>query len=201
MEKSDIVHVGVNFEFLEAWITLEFTEQRLKESAEEQGRGNRALATTTLTLNTLDLVFVAEVQVGVVTVFKVEEVAERTKDIFRSDNFSHFVAARGVVGGSITMTLDVVEDFLNSEWRIDSHLLLIRFPSRRWSTSASFRLAMVGFGWSRGTAGFLFVDEQTHLLKMTIERRRRKAWLVQERTDGARQTVVERTERFLPFLS
>lgn len=50
----------------------------------------------------------AEVQVGVVTVFKVEEVAERTKDFFRSDNFSHFMAAGSVVGVGAVDSQDVV---------------------------------------------------------------------------------------------
>tara|TARA_Y100000815_G_scaffold139353_1_gene125963 strand:- start:162 stop:284 length:123 start_codon:yes stop_codon:yes gene_type:complete len=38
VKQSDVVHVGKNFKTLEARISLEFAEKRLKKSAEEEWR-------------------------------------------------------------------------------------------------------------------------------------------------------------------
>ena len=74
-----------------------------------------------------------------------------------------FSPAAGAWSGTITMTLDIVENFLDCEWRFDSHLLLIQFPSRRWSTSTSRRIAMVGVGRSRGMETLHLIEDANHV--------------------------------------
>lgn len=96
VKNSDVVHVSENDDVGEP--LLDFDEDWMNDSAEEERTESGALANATRTFEMMSVFTLTHVEVGVFTIFKVEETAEGGKDGVSCQGFCNLGTERSVEG-------------------------------------------------------------------------------------------------------